>query len=220
MELLVVTLAHIAPGNDVDTPARIRFVIDSLRSAAGLITTRCYRSRGSESYYFILTTWDDEESWQRAQERHNPKLLLMNSASSILNTPPEQWSMHYLWGYSRPSHPPVLAAIHLATMRTDQADYAQHMWLKELREHIIEPSLAFAFLARGAREDSLNVVANLKARAAAAITTPVRGPVIMSFFSWANENERETFYAHPGYQAINKFISGISVTRTFPLEPF
>ena len=80
MELLVITLAHTVAGREADALARIRLIADTVRNAPGLVTSRFYRSRGQEAYYFMLTTWDDEESWQRAQERHNPKHLLLGSS--------------------------------------------------------------------------------------------------------------------------------------------
>ena len=125
MELLVVTLAHITPGRDTDGLAHIRLISDTVRNAPGLVISRFYRSRGHDSYYFMLTTWEDEESWRRAQERYNPKQLLLGSTAELLIDPPEQWLMHYLWGYSRPAAVPILAAAHLATIRADQADRTQ-----------------------------------------------------------------------------------------------
>ena len=77
MELLVVTLAHTMVDKEADGLARIHLISDTVRNAPGLVTSRFYRSRGQESYYFLLTTWEDEESWQKAQERHNPKQLLL-----------------------------------------------------------------------------------------------------------------------------------------------
>src|SRR5437764_14157778 len=103
MELLVVTLAHTPPGRDADGLAQVRLMSDTVRNATGLINARFYCSRGQEAYYFILTTWEDEDSWQRAQEHYNPKQLLLGSAPDLLTDPPEQWLMHYLWGYSRPA---------------------------------------------------------------------------------------------------------------------
>src|SRR5256714_15645806 len=149
MELLAVTLAHITPGRDADGLAHIRLISDSVRNAPGLVTSRFYRSRGHDPYYFMLTTWEDEESWQRAQERYNPHQLLLGSASELLIGPPEQWLMHYLWGYSRPAAVPILATIHLGTIRPDEADRAQRGWIEGLRRQVVRPILSFAFLARG-----------------------------------------------------------------------
>src|SRR5437588_11628483 len=117
MELLVATLAHSAPGRDADGLARIRLISDIARNVPGLVIVRTYRSRGHDAYYFMLTTWEDEEVWQKAQERHNPKQLFLESVGELLMAPPDQWLMHYLWGYSRPSATATLVAAHLATIR-------------------------------------------------------------------------------------------------------
>src|SRR5450755_1704215 len=155
MELLVVTLAHTMVDKEADGLAHIHLISDTIRNAPGLVTSRFYRSRGQESYYFLLTTWDDEESWQKAQERHNPKQLLLGSAMEILISTPEQWVMSYLWGYSRPAAVPILAAAHLATIHAEQSERIQRGWIESLRRQAVQPSLAFAFLARGMNETTL-----------------------------------------------------------------
>src|SRR5579863_7592297 len=101
MELLVATLATTIPGRDADGLARMRIISDTVRNVQGLVTARFYRSRGNESFYFILTTWEDEDSWQTAQERFSPRQLLLGSATELLAGQPEKWLMQYLWGYSR-----------------------------------------------------------------------------------------------------------------------
>src|SRR2546422_7464066 len=153
MELLVVTLAHTNIGRDADILARIRLIADTVRNAPGLVISQAYRSQGTNAYCMLLTTWDTEESWQRVQERYNPKQLLLSSATELLSALPEQWLMHYLWGYSRPTAMPVLAAAHMAHIRPDQVETTQRNWIEGLRRQAIYPTLAFAFLARGMRED-------------------------------------------------------------------
>src|ERR1700726_2657914 len=133
MELLAITLAQLTAGKENDGLARIRLISDTVRNAQGLVTSLFYRSRGDESYYFILTAWEDEEYWQRAQERHSPRQLLLASPTELLAAQPEQWLMHYHWGYSRPGAKPILAAAHLATIRPDQAELAQRGWIESLR---------------------------------------------------------------------------------------
>src|SRR6266436_107085 len=120
MELLVATLAHTVLGNDVDGLARLRLISDTVRNAPGLVNARFYRSREPESYYFMLTTWEDEEFWYKAQDRYNPKNLLRGSTAELLMASPEQWLMRYLWGYSRPSAQPAIAAAHILTVRAEQ----------------------------------------------------------------------------------------------------
>src|SRR5207248_11450446 len=98
MELLVVTLAHITPGRDTDGLAHIRLISDTVRNAPGLVISRFYRSRGHASYYFMLSTWEDEESWRMAQERYNRKQLLLGSTAELVIDAPEHWLMTYQMG--------------------------------------------------------------------------------------------------------------------------
>src|SRR5215469_6464009 len=117
MELLVATLAHTMRKNDDDDITRLRLISETVQNAPGLVNVRIYRSRETESYYFILTTWEDEELWYKANERYNPKNLLRGSAAELLTASPEQWLMHYLWGYSRPSAQSAIAAAHIVSVR-------------------------------------------------------------------------------------------------------
>src|SRR5438876_12283981 len=106
MELLVVTLAHITPGRDTDGLAHIRLISDTVRNAPVLVISRFYRSRGHDAYYFMLTTWEDDESWRRLQDRYNPKQLLLVATAELLIDPPQQCLMHYVGGYSQPPTAP------------------------------------------------------------------------------------------------------------------
>lgn len=217
MELLVATLAHTTPGRDADVLAHIGLIADTVRNAPGLVTSRFYRGRGDASYYFMLTAWDDEESWRRAQERHNPKHLLL-AATDLLTAFPEQWFMRYLWGYNRPAAIPLLAAAHLATIHPEQIEFVQRGWKLGLRRLVVQPTLATAFLARGSNEDP----------AAIAPTTPEppnvgegasRGTIMLNMLTWTSDSEREEYYADPDYQAIHKFVSSVGVVRILSLEP-
>ncbi len=222
MELLVVTLAHTMIDKDADGLARIHLISDTVRNAPGLVTFRFYRSRGQESYYFLLTTWEDEESWQQAQERHNPKQLLLGSATELLISPPEQWLMHYLWGYSRPAAAPMLAAAHLATIQADQSERTQRGWIESLRRQAVQPSLAFAFLARGMNETT-TLPQGLSSSSAASTPradTPFQeGSVFLNLLSWANEADREVFYSDQSYLAISRFLSSVGNTQILTLDP-
>jgi len=218
MELLVVTLAHTAPGRDADGLARIRLISDTVRNAPGLIIARFYRSRGNDAYYFILTTWEDEESWQRAQERYNPKQLLLGS--ELLISPPEQWLMRYLWGYSRPAAVPILATAHLATIRPDQGERTQRAWIESLRRQAIQPTLAFAFLARGVNEDT-------QTPGSSAVSGSINegdgayqhGSIFLNLLSWASEADREDFYTEPNYRAISIFLNSVGIIQMLALDP-
>ena len=218
MELLVVTLAYTTPAKDTDTLAQVQLVSETVRSAPGSITSRAYRGRGSSPCYAILTTWENEEAWKKAQERHNPKQLL-SVATRFLVSPPEQWLFSYVWGYSRPAEASSVAAIHLATVRPEQADVAQRGWVEGLRRQAAQHNLAFAFLARGLSEQSTIassteetiVDQNIKARA--------QGSAFISLLNWSSESKREDFYADPDYTAVSRFISSIGTIQIFALEP-
>ena len=220
MELLVATLARIAAGKDVDGLARLRFISDTVRNAPGLVNARFYRSREPESYYFMLTTWEDEEIWQKAQDRYNLKNLLIGSAGGLLTTPPEQWLMHYLWGYSRPSAQPTIAAAHLATIRPDQANRVERGWIEGLRRQAVQPTLAFAFLARGRNEDSALPQQTLTPdNKVAASVADEYSSHFLNLLSWPGESQRKEFYADQNYRVISGFLSSLGVVRVFTLDP-
>ena len=227
MELLAITLAQITAGKENDGLARIRLISDTVRNAQGLVTSLFYRSRGDDLYYFMLTTWEDEEAWQQAQERHSPRQLLLASPTELLAAQPEQWLMHYHWGYSRPGAKPILAAAHLATIRPDQAELAQRGWMESLRRQAVQPTLAFAFLARGVKDDT--PAAPLAKNPSKPTPVPgyngtddspyLHGPLFLNLLSWASEGDREDFYADPDYKPIRRFLSSIGVIQTLALEP-
>jgi len=220
MELLVATLARIAAGKDVDGLARLRFISDTVRNAPGLVNARFYRSREPESYYFMLTTWEDEEIWQKEQDRYNLKNLLIGSAGGLLTTPPEQWLMHYLWGYSRPSAQPTIAAAHLATIRPDQANRVERGWIEGLRRQAVQPTLAFAFLARGRNEDSALPQQTLTPdNKVAASVADEYSSHFLNLLSWPGESQRKEFYADQNYRVISGFLSSLGVVRVFTLDP-
>lgn len=219
MELLVITLAHTVTGREADGLARIRLIADTVRNAPGLVTSRFYRSRGQEAYYFLLTTWDDEESWQRAQERHNPKQLLLGSAMELLLNAPEQWLMRYLWGYSRPAAEPILAAAHLATIRADQADRTQRGWIESLHRLAATPTLSFAFLARGMNETTFPPLEKAPGTTHARDTPYQQGSIFLNLLSWASEADREEFYADQNYLAISRFLNSVGIIQILTLDP-
>ena len=222
MELLVVTLARTIPGRDADGLARMRIISDTVRNVQGLVTARFYRSRGNESFYFILTTWEDEDSWQKAQERFSPRQLLLGSATELLVGQPEQWLMRYLWGYSRPTAEPILAAAHLATIRAGQADVTQRGWIESLRRQAVQPNLSFAFLAHGVNEDTSSTQyppPPSTGNGGSNETVYQHGSVFLNLLSWASETDREDFYNDPNYLAINRFISSMGVMQILPLDP-
>ena len=221
MELLVATLAHMALGKDDDGPTRLRFISETIQNAPGLVNARFYRSRGPESYYFILTTWEDEDFWYKAQDRYSPQNLLRGSTSELLMASPEQWLMRYLWGYSRPSAQPAIAAAHIVTVRPDQAERVERSWIEGLRSQVTQPVLAFAFLARGRNEDHAfihdhSILHNNKVSEDLANNYSSN---FLNVLSWPGETQRKDFYADQNYKAINGFLSSVGVVRILALDP-
>ena len=222
MELLVATLAQMAVGKDVDGPARLRFISETVRNAPGLVNVRMYRSREPESYYFMLTTWEDDEFWYKAQDRYNPKNLLIGSTDELLTVPPEQWLMRYLWGYSRPSAQPVIAAAHVATVRPDQATGVERGWIEGLRRQTAQPTLAFAFLARDNNEERAlaSDASSLNNQHAINGSSALHSVNFLNLLSWPGEMQRKDFYTDQNYKAISGFLSSIGVVRVLALDPF
>ncbi len=210
MEVLVVTLAFTTPVKDVDTLARIQLVQETVRNTQGLVTSRFYRGRGSSPCYAILTTWESDEAWKQAQERYNPKQLLASSAAELFVSPPEQLLFTYLWGYIRPAASPELAAIHLATVRSEQADVAQRGWIEGLKRQAAHSSLAFGFLARGIAEPLPSTEPHLPY---------TQGNTFLNLLSWSSDREREDFYTDDHFTAVHRFISGIGTMQIVTLEP-
>jgi quinol monooxygenase YgiN len=215
MELLVVTLVQIVTRKETEALSHIRSIGDTLRSASGLVAFRYYRSRSNEAYYFLLTTWQDEESWLHAQERHNPKHLLQ-TVSDLLVSQPEQWLMYYIWGYSRPIAAPTLANAHFITVRSQHSELVQKGWLQGLHQHSLQLSLSFAFFARS-QALSPAFADPAKSQGNKEPTSPPNS-IFLCFLSWASEAEREEFYANANYRAMNTFIESMGSMRMLPLE--
>ena len=221
MELLVATLAHTASNNDDEDTTRLRLISETIQNAPGLVNVRMYRGRGPESYYFILTTWEDEEIWSKAHDRYNPKNLLRGAAAELLTAFPEQWLMYYLWGYSRPSAQPVIAAAHIVTVRSEQAERVERSWIEGLRRQVTQPGLAFGFLAKGRNEDSslLHVPSTLHTSAFNGPQTSNYTSNFLNVLSWPGETQRKDFYADQHYKALSGFLSSVGVMRVLALEP-
>src|SRR5579885_595302 len=215
MELLVVSLAHTPGSRDVDVLARIRLMADAVRNAPGMIESRFYRGRGRAPYYLALTTWDDDESWHKAQERHNPGQLLLEHCADLLAASPEQWPMRYLWGYSRSTATATVAAAHVATLHLAQVEATQQEWMRRLRQQSLQSTLSFSFLARGTHEPPKTTPAT---PTESQDTSSASSGILLNLLSWASDSEREEFYAHPGYQAIYKMVNSAGKMHVLPLE--
>lgn len=220
MELLIVTLVSTNSQRAVDVMARMHLIAETIRNAPGLLTSSIYRSRGNAAYFLILTTWDSEESWRLAYQRHDPKNLLLHSATELLTAAPEQWLMAYLWGYSRPAAVQVCAAAHLAHIRPEQAELAQQGWIEALRRQARYPLLSFAFLARGNHEHTTPPVDTPTTPLTEASEQAIRsGSVFLNLLCWATDDEREEFYTDTTYQSINRFVNTLGKVQVFTLEP-
>ena len=220
MELLVATLAHIASGNEDDGTTRLRLIAETIQNAPGLVNARFYRSREPELFYFMLTTWEDEEIWYKAQEKYNPSTLLRGSTSELLTSQPEQWLMRYIWGYSRPSAQPAIAAAHIVTVRQDQVERVERNWVEGLHRQVKQPALAFAFLAKGSNEDKTffhdqSTVNNIRFSDNSVNTYSSN---FLNVLSWPNETQRKDFYADQHYKAMSGFLSSVGVVRVLALD--
>jgi len=225
MELLVVTLAQINSAREADALARMRIISDTVRNAPGLLNARFYRSREPGTSYCMLTTWESAEWWQKAQERHAPRTLLLASPPGIFHTPPDQWLMQYLWGYSRPLAQPAVAAAHLALVRPEMAERVQHEWLESLRQQAIEPVLSFALLARSIEEEPataapLPVSPLPQGQTQEAHRQPSRqGTMFFNLLSWPGERYREDFYANEISQNVRGLLNRTAMVHVLTLDP-
>jgi heme-degrading monooxygenase HmoA len=215
MELLVATLAHTTRGLNEEALARVRLVVDTMKNVPGMMNARLYAGRESDACYFILTSWEDEEFWHKAQERQNPRDLLLNASSELLTAAPEQWQMHYLWGYSRPSAQPTIAAAHLATVRPDATERVQRAWIESLQRQAVQPTLAFAFLTRGRNVDTAAYGVN----GAASRQENVHRSTFLNLLSWPGETQQKDFYSDQPYKAFRGSLNQVGMERIIMLEP-
>jgi quinol monooxygenase YgiN len=224
MELLVITLVQANPAREGDALARIRMIADSVRNAPGLLNARFYRGKRPDTSYFILTTWENNEWWHKAQERYDPRMLLFNSSPGVFLTPPDQWLMQYIWGYSRPLAQSVVVAAHLALIRPDQSARVQQLWLESLRQQAIEPILAFALLARSLEEAPAAYASKrpsqpLQASEAQYQRPPGQRSMFLNLLIWPSEAYQEDFYAHEQYQSIHELLNQAGFMRILKLDP-
>lgn len=225
MELLVVTLAQINPQREADALARMRVISDTIRNAPGLLNARFYHGRAPDICYCMLTTWENAEWWQKAQERHSPLQLLLASPEGIFHTPPDQWLMQYLWGYSRPLAQATVAAAHLALVRPEMAERVQQEWLESLRQQAVEPILSFALLARSIEEapetpsfSPLSPAGAFQAEGTSRHSVKL-GTMFFNLLSWPGEQYREDFYANEIYQNMQGLLTRTGMLHVLTLDP-
>jgi quinol monooxygenase YgiN len=224
MELLVVTITQANPTREAEALTRMRLISDTVRNAPGLLNARFYRSQGPENVYFLLTTWENTEWWQKAQERHSPRKLLLESAPGIFPVPPDQWLMQYLWGYSRPLAQPVIATAHMAMVRLEYAERVQQSWLESLQKQASEPILSFALLARSIENESSIETRPLANRGQPASIEGAgrrpagQGPMFFNLLSWPGETYREDFYSNESYRSMQGLLNSAGVVRIVRLE--
>jgi quinol monooxygenase YgiN len=220
MELLVVTLAYIQPGQDANAQATLQQVVDTVRSAIGIITVRVYRGREHGLYYLLMTTWEDEESWHKAQDRYDPRTHLLERPELLL-TAPEQWLMSYQWGYTRPARTSNISTAHIMTIPAGLEATAQQAWIDAFQRQALAPTLAFAFLARGIDRDATAPRRAIKKGQQQELPKNIyqQGPILLSFLSWASEIEREEFYTSSPYRVLQKKVEAAGISRILPLDP-
>lgn len=222
MELLVITLVQANPTREADALAHIRLLTDSVRNAPGLLNARFYHGREPDHAYLILTTWESPEWWQKTQERHDPRLLLLNTPPGIFLAPPDQWLMEYLWGYSRPLAQPVVVTAHLALVRPDQVARVQQRWLESLRQQAIEPILSFALLARTVEDDAAftSPPTSQPLRISEAQQRPAgQRPMFLNLLSWPSEIAQEDFATNQHYRAMQNLLNSAGFVRVLKLDP-
>ena len=217
MELLIATLARTTRGANEEALARVRQVADTMKNVSGIMNTRLYAGRDGEACYLILTSWEDEEFWQKAQEqeRQNPRDLLLSANQELLTAAPEQWQMYYLWGYSRPSAQPTIAAAHVATVRPDASERVQRAWIETLQRQATQPALAFAFLTRGRSIDRAAYAMNGNA----SMHENTTGSTFINLLSWPGETQQKDFYADQQYKAFRGYLNQVGMERIIMLEP-
>jgi quinol monooxygenase YgiN len=225
LELLVVTLAQVISTQEAEALARMRIISDTVRNAPGLLNARFYRSTKPFLSYCLLTTWESEQWWQKAQERHAPGTLLLASPEGIFHTPPDQWLMHYLWGYSRPLAQPGVAMAYLAMIRPERAEQVQMEWLTSLQLQAIEPVLSFALLARSVENgdqaglSSSDPAASRTSTRAHSRTSIQQGTLFFHLLSWPSEQYREDFYTNASYQQMQELLNRTGMVHVLALDP-
>ncbi len=215
-EILVATLAYSVASRDIDAQAHVDKIKDILRGVPGLLLINCYRGRSNTPYYFILTTWEDEDSWYKAKEQHNPKQLLLAS-TELFSAVPEQWVMSYIWGYHRPIAAPTITAIHLSSLPQRLGDADQTFWLQELYQYDVQSTVAFAFLACSTKDTTTTPRLSLPSKT---MTSSEKTSLhtILGLFSWAGEMAKEEFYINPHYQKVQKRLETDGSLRILPVE--
>lgn len=220
MEILIGTMAYTTARYEAEVSTSVRLIIDTLQNAPGLVSARFYRGQGPLPYYLFFTTWADEESWQRAQRHYNPGELLLSAASDLLTAPPEQWHMHYIWGYHQPALPSNLAAAHIASVPPDKTKTCQQEWLHALRQQAILSLVGYSFLACGEHTNS----SQRKDKAAhfseadEEETIRIHKSVFVNLFSWNSETDKRAFYASSHYQTLDQLIRKLGSMRILQLE--
>lgn len=224
MELLVVTLAQVSQAREADALARMHIIAETVRNAPGLLDARFYQSREPGHACCMLTTWENAEWWHKAQERYAPHTLVLDSPAGIFHTPPDQWLMQYLWGYSRPLARPAVATAHLALIRPEMAGHVQHTWLESLSRQAQEPLLSFALLARSVAEELTQAQSAESVFPTGTAQTPARPPftqgtIFFALLSWSGESYREDFYSDQAYQHIQALLKRTGIVHVLTLDP-
>lgn len=217
-ELLIVTVAQMQSEKATQALARVRTIIETLRSAVGLTTAHFYR--GQNDIYVMLTTWEDKESWLKAQERHNPQRLFLDNRE-VLAQPPRQWILTYTWGYRRPTAPATLASAHLVILPAHELQQVRQRWQHELHQPELQAFLTFGFLAQGSTDPAAttpNQQANTITNKHESAKQTEPGSLLLAFYSWSNEIERNEFMLNAHYQQLTALEEQASNVLILSLE--
>lgn len=214
-ELLVTTIAHIQAGRDADILAQMQFIKDTIQRAPGLVAFHTYRSREPRTAYLITSIWESYESWRIENERHDLQMLLL-TRPDLLTKPPEQWYMHYCWGYRRPARPQTLSTMYIAQMPPEVLPAIRQAYLHEIRQQAAQFVFSGGFLAQGRDEFTRQRSTNAEPTE----TSPIQQDnTLLINISWSSENEQVTFTNGEGYQRLANILGRQSTIQMLTLDP-
>jgi quinol monooxygenase YgiN len=218
-EILIATLAYTQPNKDTDAQTHLRLINDKLRQTTGLITLHFYRSRDRQPSYLILSTWEDEACWKHAQERSDPRTFLL-TRPDLLATLPEQWCLHYCWGYSRPARKRSISTAYILTVPTPKLELACASCLQELRHLAHHYPLASGLLATGTTDMPPKQMTFNSILKTLYSEQKAQANILLSLISWSSSGEQAPFHNLGVHQQLNTKLGLANRSTTLTLEPF
>ncbi|GER89388.1 hypothetical protein KDW_35500 [Dictyobacter vulcani] len=104
-------------------------------------------------------------------------------------------------------------------MTPQRIQQVQKSWLTALQQPELQSQLTFAFFARGINDTpTATRMATTSQHAGYRELFFQRSSLLLGFFSWSNEMEREEFYAHGTYQQLKKSAEQEGTITILPLE--